>query len=519
LAWFSIAVLGAVEAPGQWQTITTREGLPHDDVLAIHVADEHVWVGTAGGLARWDGVAWRQWTTAEGLPWQAISAIDVDTQTGAVWLGTRGGGLFRLSGERFDRFDQLNSGLAGNLVFSVAIEDHLVWVATNGGLSVLDTLDDRWDLHFERRADAQTALTALILDDRGLHAAGWCEPLRRLDRQQRTWSITAESAAAVAVTSSGNVWWATQRDLLGPADGAIALRIPGVDAPGRLVTCLAAGHDGAVAVGTNRGLEVLLDRRTPTWVRHARGGVAGLPDQRIRCVAFQDDVLWVGTARGLARGPARGTATVNDRAITTPVSPAAAASPLRTVNIGLLRPDDRTISLPGGAPQRGGLMDLLAVHLAIEHANAAGGYRGQVPFGFATGPEGAFKGWGWTLPEDDFPALAEQPDVWGIVGNLQPGARITTVVALQTEIPLVNCAATRPTMDETLNPWIFRLPGGDEPGTERRFVAAYQARFGRPPPPGAFGLYAAVRHLLEAIEEAGLDREAIRTELHDKNGP
>ncbi len=60
---------------------------------------------------------------------------------------------------------------------------------------------------------------------------------------------------------------------------------------------------------------------------------------------------------------------------------------------------------------------------------------------------------------------------------------------------------------------------GDVPGAERQFAAAYQARFGRPPPPGAVGLYAAVRHLLEAIEEAGLDREAIRAALHDKNKP
>ncbi len=103
----------------------------------------------------------------------------------------------------------------------------------------------------------------------------------------------------------------------------------------------------------------------------------------------------------------------------------------------------------------------MAVYLSVEQANARGGYRGRVPFALATGPDGAFSGWGWTTPEDDFPALAQQPNVWGIVGYLGPASRITTAVALRTELPLVNVARTAPTIDETINPWIFRCPGND----------------------------------------------------------
>jgi branched-chain amino acid transport system substrate-binding protein len=58
--------------------------------------------------------------------------------------------------------------------------------------------------------------------------------------------------------------------------------------------------------------------------------------------------------------------------------------------------------------------------------------------------------------------LAVQRDVFGIVGFLGPNARITSAAVLGTEVPLVNFAPTLPTIDEIINPWIFRCRG-DEP--------------------------------------------------------
>src|SRR3972149_1067551 len=73
---------------------------------------------------------------AEMPDWLAhVSAIAVDEDTREVWVGTLGDGLFRCSGGRCDRLDQLNSGLAGNVVFDVAVARGRTWAATNGGLS------------------------------------------------------------------------------------------------------------------------------------------------------------------------------------------------------------------------------------------------------------------------------------------------------------------------------------------------------------------------------------------------
>jgi hypothetical protein len=241
-----------------WQTYTTRDGLPHDKVLAVRVAGAAVWVGTAGGLARLEQDAWTVWTEHEGLPWPAISAIDIDTRTRDVWLGTWGGGLIRFSGGRFDEFNQLNSGLAGNMVFAVAVAGDRVWVATHTGLSSLNTADNTWDLHFERRADGpESVVTGLSPSGGHLYATTWCGPVWKLDLEQGTWSqvskpagntmagrgsspIRPDTTSGVAVAER-SLWRVTQealsrRDRTGQWEVRALL---GPSAPEGFVNCLA----------------------------------------------------------------------------------------------------------------------------------------------------------------------------------------------------------------------------------------------------------------------------------------
>jgi ABC-type branched-subunit amino acid transport system substrate-binding protein len=57
--------------------------------------------------------------------------------------------------------------------------------------------------------------------------------------------------------------------------------------------------------------------------------------------------------------------------------------------------------------------------------------------------------------------------------------------------------------------------GRAEPTPSARFADDYLQRFRRPPTPGAFRVFAAVNHLVEAINIAGPDREAVRRALND----
>lgn len=137
-----------------WKNYTVKDGLPNDHIFSVKATAEAIWIGTEDGLARLDKKtgAIQSWKEADGLPWRAITAIDVDPKTGDVWLGLFGGGLARFSGGRFDHFHQLNSGLVNDVVYGVAVENNHVWCATTAGASRYDILAGKWDVFTEKNA-------------------------------------------------------------------------------------------------------------------------------------------------------------------------------------------------------------------------------------------------------------------------------------------------------------------------------------------------------------------------------
>ncbi len=120
----------------------------------MKVDGDKVWIGTEDGLARLDKKTGqiKSWKEKDGLPFQAVTAIDVDKKTGDVWLGLFGGGLARFSGGRFDHFHQLNSGLVNDVVYGVCIQDDNVWAATTAGASRYNTKTGEWTIFTEKNA-------------------------------------------------------------------------------------------------------------------------------------------------------------------------------------------------------------------------------------------------------------------------------------------------------------------------------------------------------------------------------
>ena len=112
----------------------TRDGLPQNTVTAIaQTPDGYLWLGTRGGLARFDGVQFRNFGLADGLQSLTIWRLAEDGQ-GGLWIGTVGGGL---SHWRDGVISILTSedGLAHNEVLALApAEPGAVWVGTKAGL-------------------------------------------------------------------------------------------------------------------------------------------------------------------------------------------------------------------------------------------------------------------------------------------------------------------------------------------------------------------------------------------------
>lgn len=129
-----------------WRSFTTANGLPSNDVKVIKVDGDRVWAGTDDGLACYENGKWRVYGVADGLPHQAVLALDIDKATGDLWIGTAGGAA-RLSAGRFDTFNQLNSGLANDLVYGLCCYNGDVWFATASGVSRYSTKTREWSIY------------------------------------------------------------------------------------------------------------------------------------------------------------------------------------------------------------------------------------------------------------------------------------------------------------------------------------------------------------------------------------
>jgi len=174
----------------EWKHFTTKDGLPNDHVFAIKADGAKVWVGTENGLVRIDKQTGKieSWQEKDGLPWRVVSALDVNTKTGELWIGLFGGGLARFSGGRFDHWHQLNSGLVNDVVYGVAVENDNVWAATTAGASRYNTVTGEWTIFTEKNAPMEEIWNyGVSYNDRKVYLAIWGSGVLEFDVATERW--------------------------------------------------------------------------------------------------------------------------------------------------------------------------------------------------------------------------------------------------------------------------------------------------------------------------------------------
>jgi ligand-binding sensor domain-containing protein/signal transduction histidine kinase len=116
------------------------DGLPEDYAQAIaQTPDGYLWIGTSGGLVRFDGSRFTVFSPSNtpALRDDSIYSLLV-THDGTLWAGTEGGGLVRYSGGNFRAYGATD-GLTNGFV-RVIFEDRRrrLWVGTDLGLFRMD---------------------------------------------------------------------------------------------------------------------------------------------------------------------------------------------------------------------------------------------------------------------------------------------------------------------------------------------------------------------------------------------
>ncbi len=161
-----------------WHWYTTgNSGIPSDRVydVAVEPNSSTVWVGTATGLAAFDGTTWSVFNTSNSpLPDNAINVIAID-DSNHKWIGTSNG-LAKFDGSQWTVYTHENSGLSSNYIQDIAFDDSgNVWIATTtwdryglGGLVKFNRTTNTWTVYRTENSGLPTNdLLSVAIDAEG----------------------------------------------------------------------------------------------------------------------------------------------------------------------------------------------------------------------------------------------------------------------------------------------------------------------------------------------------------------
>ncbi|HEV8486624.1 MAG TPA: two-component regulator propeller domain-containing protein, partial [Blastocatellia bacterium] len=341
--------LGQAKEPTWYAADNWRQpqGLPQNSVICIlRTRDGYLWIGTKGGLSRFDGV---RFTTFDDRDKSKLRENEVwalaEGDDSSLWIGTYGGGLSRLKDGRFTVYTAKN-GLSNDYVTSLCKDDAGgLWIGTDHGLSCLR--DEKFTNYNLSDGLANSSIRGLYCDRDGSILIGasqgelsrfkdgriYAEPvegpmptveIRSIirDRREALWlatydgmfrikdgrstnytvsdGLSSSQCLCVHEDAQGSVWMGSERGLNRYRDGRFSSYPVGdgfYSSPGSINT-IYSDSEGSLWIGfRSQGLARVRQGEFLSYT--AKDGLA---DNSVTSVLQdQEGSLWIGTGRGLTR--------------------------------------------------------------------------------------------------------------------------------------------------------------------------------------------------------------------------
>jgi DNA-binding NtrC family response regulator/ligand-binding sensor domain-containing protein len=294
---------------GHWESYALIDGLPDVNVLAIlEDSGGYLWFGTEdGGVSRYDGQSFTNFTTEDGLAGNCVKAI-LEDRAGNLWFGIGGwnveGGVSRYDGQSFVTFTT-EDGLPCNNVWAI-LQDRKgnLWFGTWGG--GVSRYDGQSFVNFTTKDGLATDLITSILEDREgcLWFGNYLSGVSRYNGDSFMNLTVKDGLADRRVTSvledrEGCFWFGTY-------DGGVSR----YDGNGF------ANFTAKDGLADNRVTSIIEDREGNLWFGTYSGGVSrydgtsfltstiedGLADNRVASILEdREGNLWFGTYSGVSR--------------------------------------------------------------------------------------------------------------------------------------------------------------------------------------------------------------------------
>lgn len=240
----------------------------------------------------WNGYTRHVWQGFEGLPEQTVQAF-AQTPDGYLWIGTTGG-LIRFDGAHFTLFDRQDTpSLHENSIFCLMVSrDGALWIGTEGG-GVVRYEQAQFRSWTTREGLSNDFVRALFQDSSGTIWAGSDNGLMqfrddRFVRVDDTPAIPAITVHSIYQDRAGRLWVGGFR--LACIEHMAATIYPlGAELSQNMVKSVTQTQDGTLWVGTVAGLESM----PPDQDRFAP--VKGIASTVRVLRQTPDGVLWIGT--------------------------------------------------------------------------------------------------------------------------------------------------------------------------------------------------------------------------------
>jgi ligand-binding sensor domain-containing protein/signal transduction histidine kinase len=280
-----------------WQS---QDGLPEETVQTFaQTPDGYLWVGTSGGLLRFDGARFHLFAHENTPAFRENSVFCLlAAHDGRLWIGTDGSGLIEWQSGTFHAYP-VTPGQTADFVRALA-EDHngVLWVATDDGLF--------WARNGRlERADKPLGLPVFnvhaVLEDRsGRIWVGGSRLYSLKDGKSFEYSLPGNDSKnkvkSFLQTSDGVIWVGTVGGLyrLQPGQDRFE-RVPGVSGTIRSLRAAPNGELWAGAIGAG------IFRIRGNRVSRLKAPSPLISNTVLSIFADSDQNLWLGTQAGMMR--------------------------------------------------------------------------------------------------------------------------------------------------------------------------------------------------------------------------
>lgn len=323
----------------------TEQGLPQDSVQAIIQSRQgYLWLGTQEGIARFDGVRFDVFDKyrINALKDNYIMCLYED-KNGALWVGTRGGGLtyIHLQEEKFLTYTTMD-GLGSDFVYAITMDRKgAMWIGTTGGISRLQ--DGKFATYTTKEGLPNNSVNTICIgskDELWLGTlGGGASRLTdgKFTNYSKTEGLADNFVRAILTDRHGNLWLGTENGLNMMKDDKFAVYTTRDGLSDNNINSLYEDNEGSLWVGTYDGglnrivdgkisaftmkeglsqnavYSILEDHEGSLWIGTGSGGLNRLKDGRIITFTttdgladdlilsvYEDDdgTIWIGTENG-----------------------------------------------------------------------------------------------------------------------------------------------------------------------------------------------------------------------------